>query len=64
MFNIITGINELETFETNVNLMKENVIQINGGITINIDVSIKTITYVKNIIVGILVHVFMKMDNI
>ena len=26
----------------NVNLMEENVIQINGGITINVDVSVKT----------------------
>ena len=31
----------------NVNLMEENVIQTNGGITINVDVSIRTITCVK-----------------
>ena len=27
--------------------MEENVIQINGGITINVDVSVKNIIYVK-----------------
>ena len=31
----------------NVSLMEENVIQINGWITINVDVSVKDITYVK-----------------
>ena len=37
----------------NVNLMKENVIQINGGIAINVDVSVKNVMYVKKIIFGI-----------
>ena len=32
----------------NVNLMEENVIQINVGITINVDVSVKNVIYVKN----------------
>ena len=31
----------------NVNLKEENVIQINGGTTINVDVSVKNIIYVK-----------------
>ena len=44
--------------------MKENVIQINGGIIINVDVSVDNIIYVKNIIFGILIHVFVKMENI
>ena len=48
----------------NVNLMEENVIQINGGITINIDVSVKNIIYVKKIIFGILLQVVAKMQNI
>ena len=48
----------------NVNLMKERVIRINGGITINIDASVKDIIYVKKIIFGILVNVFMKVENI
>ena len=47
----------------NVNLMDENVIQIRGGITINVDVSVKNI-YVKKIIFGILLHVVVKMVNI
>ena len=44
--------------------MEEIVIQINGGITINVNVGIKNIIYVKKIIFGILVHVFMKMKSI
>ena len=44
--------------------MKENVIQINGGIITNVDVSVNNIIYVKNIIFGILIHVFVKMENI
>ena len=48
----------------NVNLIKENVIQINGGVTINVDVSVKNVIYVKKIIFGILVNVFVKMEKI
>ena len=44
--------------------MKENVIQINGGITINVDVSVKNIVHVKKYIFGILLHVVAKMENI
>ena len=44
--------------------MEQNVIQINGGITINVDVSVKNIIYVRKKIFGILVHVFVKMENI
>ena len=43
--------------------MTENVIQINGEITINVNLSVKNIKYVK-IIFGILVHLFVKMENI
>ena len=43
--------------------MKQNVSQINGGITVNVDVSVKNIIYVKRMF-GILVHVFVKMENI
>ena len=43
--------------------MEENVIQINGGITIYVDVNVKNM-YVKNIIFGILLHVVVKMENI
>ena len=34
--------------------MDENVFEINGGITINVDVSVKNFIHVKNIIFGIL----------
>ena len=41
-----------------MNLIQENVIQISGGITINVDVS------VVKIILGILVNVVLKIENI
>ena len=44
--------------------MEENAIQINGGITINFDVNVKTLMYIKKIMFGILVNVFVKMENI
>ena len=44
--------------------MEENVVQINGAININVDVSVKNIMYVKKIIFGILLHVVVKMKNI
>ena len=48
----------------NLNLMGKNVIQINGGITINVDVNVKNIIYVKIIMFGILLHAIVKMENI
>ena len=48
----------------NVDLIEKNVIHINGGITINVEVSAKNFMYVKNIIFGILLHVVAKMKNI
>ena len=44
--------------------MEENVLQINGRITINVDVSVKNIIYVKKTKFGILVHVVVKMENV
>ena len=41
----------------NVDLMEENVIQINGGIMINADVSVKKVMYMKKIMSEILLHV-------
>ena len=41
----------------NVDLMEETVIQINGGITINVNVNVKNVKYVKKIMFGILLHV-------
>ena len=44
--------------------MEENVIQIESGITINVDASVKNIIYVKKVIFGILLYVVAKMVNI
>ena len=44
--------------------MKQNVSKINVGITINADVSVKSIIYVKMNMFGILLHVILKMENI
>ena len=48
----------------NLDLMKRNVIQINGGIKINVYVSVKNVIYIKKIIFRILIHVVVKMENI
>ena len=48
----------------NVDLMEENVIQINGGITINVNVNVKNAMYLKKIIFGILLLVIVKIENI
>ena len=53
MFCTITEINESKTLpnyiyaNSNVNLMDKKVIQINGGIMINVDVSVKNAMYVR-----------------
>ena len=44
--------------------MEENVTQINGGIMINVDVSVKNIMDMKKIMFGIILHVIVKMENI
>ena len=48
----------------NVNLMEESAIEKNDRIAINVDVCVKNVIYVKNIIFGILLHVFVEMENI
>ena len=48
----------------NVDLISQNLIQINGRIAINVDVSVKNILYVRKIMFGIPLHVIMKMENI
>ena len=64
---MITRINESKTLKSiyhvniNVDLMEENVIQINGGITINVDVSITNVMYEEKIMFGIPLHVIVKM---
>ena len=53
MFNIITGINELKTLTKHISCEckckfdGKNVVQINGGTTINVDMSVKNVVYVK-----------------
>ena len=42
----------------------EYVDQIIDGIMINVDVSVKNVVHVKNIMFGILLHVIVKMENI
>ena len=50
----------------NVNLIVENVTQMKSGIIMNVGTSVeihKTITYVKKVIFGILLHVLAKNGN-
>ena len=49
---MITEINESKTQKRNVNvdLMKENLIQNSGGITININVNVKNVMHVKKMV--------------
>ena len=47
-----------------VNLVEENIIQVKSGKTMNVDVNIKTIIYVKNTIFGILIHVVVKIKSV
>ena len=47
----------------NVDLVDANVIQVNGGVMINVDVNVKNIMYVKKIMLGILLRVIAKMEN-
>ena len=44
--------------------MLQNVIQIKGEITINVDVSVEKLMYVQNIMFGVLLRVIVKMENI
>ena len=70
VFNMITGINESKPLTKHISCEckckfdGKNLIEINGGITINFDVSVKNIIYVKKIMFGILLHVIVKMENI
>ena len=44
--------------------MEKNEIQIDGEITINVNVIVKNVMYVRKIIFGILLHVVVNMENI
>ena len=63
---MITRTNESKTLTKSVNgdLMDEKLIHANGGIMINTNVSVKNVKYVKKIMLEILLHVVVKMDNI
>ena len=64
--NLKKNLKQQSIYHANVNvaLMDENVIQINGGITINVDVSVRNVMYVKKIMFGILLYKVVKMENI
>ena len=70
VFKITTGINESKTLTKNISCEckckfdGKNVIQINGGITINVDVTVKNVIYLKKIMFGILLYEIVKMENI
>ena len=56
----------ISKYHANLNVIsiEKNLIQINGRITRNVDVSVKNIANVKKVIFGILVLLFVKMENI
>ena len=64
---MITGKNESKiltkdiSYECKCKLYERNLIQIKNGITINVDVNVKTMIFVKMILFGILLHVVVKM---
>ena len=69
--NMITGINELKTWARHISSRcnvfdhpNEIVIQIKGGITINVDMSLKNVIYAQKIIYGILLYAVVKMGSI
>ena len=70
VFNMIIGINESKILTKHIScgckykFNGKNIIQINGGMMINVDVSVKKFMYVKKIMFGILLHVIVKMENI
>ena len=70
VFNMITGINELKTSTKNISCgckYKFDGRKCNSNqkwIMINVDASVKYIIYVKEIILGILLHVVSKTVNI
>ena len=64
VFKMITGINESKTLTNHTWFDGKNIIQINDGISINVDISVTKIMYVKKIMFGVLLHVILKMENI
>ena len=70
VFNMITSKKEQKILtkeiscECKCRFDEKNIIQINDGTTINDNVSVKNVMYVKKIIFGILLHAVEKMENI
>ena len=70
VLNMITGINESKTLanhtlcECKCKFDRKNLIEINGGITINVDVNIKKHNICEKVIFGFMLHVAVKMENI
>ena len=61
---LIKCVFQIKLGNVNIDFMEENVIQINCGITINIDVSVKQVMHLKKIMFIILLHVTVKMEKI
>ena len=61
---LIKCVFQIKHWNVNIDLMEENVIQINCGITINIDVSVKQVMHLKKIMFIVLLHVIVKMEKI
>ena len=73
VFNIITDINQSKILTKHISCESKckfdgkNITQINAGITINLHVIVKNIMHVKKkkkMILGILLHVVVKIENI
>ena len=47
----------------NADLIVKYVIQINSGIMMKVDVSVKNVMYMKKVMFGILLHVIVIMEN-
>ena len=67
---MIAGINESKTLTKHISCKCKckfdggQCNEVNGGIMINVIVSVKSVMYVKKIIFAILLHEIMKMGNI
>ena len=67
---MITGINESKTLANPIScdwkckFDGKNIIQINHGITINVNVGVKHVMCVQKIMFGILLHVVVELKNI
>ena len=69
-FNMIINKNEAKAMTeifnviVNANSIVEHVTQIKNGMIIHVNLNVKIIVHAKNIIVGILAHVFVKIASV